>query len=538
MGARSGAERLDPAVRLALGMGALSLVRLALIGRTDLIPDEAYYFQWARDLAACYWDQPGGIALFHRINSAIFGATTFGVRVGAVWLSLVTTLFAYDLGKTCLGDRNRASWAALAMHTVPLLSVGAVLILHDTLLGALATAMLAFFARAVLREQRWAWYAMALAGAAALYAKFSAVTLVPGMVVFMLLDERGRRAFRQPEPYLAGVIVAVLFTPVIAWNAKNGWVAYYAVAKLAGGGDDPNVFQSVAYQGDFIASQLLLASPILFYGILRAVYFAFRPQPPSAQWSCGRRGRSPEPYERTPGRLLLACVTASVLGYFLYQATNAKVQGNWAAMAYVPGMFLVVDFWAQAWDRRRKRATWALGLAAAMTILIQAHTARPFLPLPAKADMTAQAHGWRDLAARVEEELAKAGPNAAVMGRRYQVCSELDFYLPDDVEVYCAAYASRGSQYDIWENYEDLVGRDVIYVNPQGHSAKLSLHFADEAELGEFVVGSPGRPYQKLQLLRLERFKLDGPLQSYFNKPFPAARGRLVHRVQTGKGEE
>ncbi|MCZ7586968.1 MAG: glycosyltransferase family 39 protein [Deltaproteobacteria bacterium] len=260
---------MGAAARLVLGLGVLTAVRLLLAGATDLIPDEAYYDYWSRSLDVCYWDQPGGVAAWNALVRAVFGGGVFAVRLGAIVLSLVTSYFAYDLGRVCLGDRMRAANGVLLAQILPLLSVGAILMLHDALLGACAAMTLAFAARATIGGRPEWWYAAGAAFAAAMYAKFSAVLLAPGLLLFLILSPSDRRHLRRREPYLAGLLAAFLFSPVIFWNMRHGWIALLAVAKLATKGA-AGFLGSVGSLAEFIGSQFGLVIPIIFVFMLLA----------------------------------------------------------------------------------------------------------------------------------------------------------------------------------------------------------------------------------------------------------------------------
>jgi len=52
-----------------------SIVRLALAATVPLLPDETYYWEWSRHLAAAYFDHPPAIALLIRAGTTVFGPT-------------------------------------------------------------------------------------------------------------------------------------------------------------------------------------------------------------------------------------------------------------------------------------------------------------------------------------------------------------------------------------------------------------------------------------------------------------------------------
>ncbi len=54
------------------------LLRLCLIGTFSLCEDEAYYWEWSRNLAPSYHDQGPGVALAIRLGTSLFGDNEFG----------------------------------------------------------------------------------------------------------------------------------------------------------------------------------------------------------------------------------------------------------------------------------------------------------------------------------------------------------------------------------------------------------------------------------------------------------------------------
>ena len=64
---------------------AFRLVYAASCG-LDLAPDEAYYWDWSRNLAWGYYSKPPMVAWLYRLVSELGGSTTFGVRTAAALL--------------------------------------------------------------------------------------------------------------------------------------------------------------------------------------------------------------------------------------------------------------------------------------------------------------------------------------------------------------------------------------------------------------------------------------------------------------------
>jgi hypothetical protein len=86
----------------------LFVVRLILITKIDLIPEETYYWQWSRHLSLSYYDMSPMIAytialttLFGKLNSQFF------VRLAAPVISLSLSFFVFAAlkkitGKLCI----------------------------------------------------------------------------------------------------------------------------------------------------------------------------------------------------------------------------------------------------------------------------------------------------------------------------------------------------------------------------------------------------------------------------------------------------
>src|SRR5215475_7042522 len=88
---------------------AAAIVRLALAALIPAFPDETYYWDWSRHLAAGYFDHPPVIAWLIRLGGALlapFGksATSLGVRLGPVLAGWVAGLATAAIARRLAGD--------------------------------------------------------------------------------------------------------------------------------------------------------------------------------------------------------------------------------------------------------------------------------------------------------------------------------------------------------------------------------------------------------------------------------------------------
>ncbi len=445
------AERgyLRAAIGVTLVAGA---IRLLLAAAVPLFPDEMYYWEWSRSLAAGYFDHPPGIALFIAGGTALLGDTALGVRllsvVGGTLAALAVMLLARRLG----GDRS-ALHAAIILACLPLAATGLVLATPDAPLltfGALGLLALERALAAPSRSRRTLihWTLAGLALGAAFVSKYTAVLLPFGVVLAFLLRPELRRRLTEPGPYVSSVIALLMFAAVVWWNASHDWVSFRF--QLGHGlGAAPVRGSAVGRVLELIGGQLALATPILFALMTLAAVRVLR----------GRLGD----YRHQ----VLAIVATTVLLFFAASALRKPVEANWPAATYLAAVPLLGAAAALNHWPRWLRAGYVLG--GALVILSWVHSIVPVLPLSARRDPVARAHGWETLAAATDSfARGSAGPAARphIAADRYQDAAALAFHLPDHPFVPALNLGGRPNQYDLWPGFSETArtGADLIYV--------------------------------------------------------------------------
>src|SRR5881397_1102315 len=107
-----------------LFIGGLTLIRLSMLGSTDLEFDEAHYWMWSERLAAGYFSKGPGIAFAIRASTAIFGATEFGVCFWSPILAAGTSLLLFYCGRRLFNERV-GLWTVIARNVATIFNVGA-----------------------------------------------------------------------------------------------------------------------------------------------------------------------------------------------------------------------------------------------------------------------------------------------------------------------------------------------------------------------------------------------------------------------------
>ena len=453
-------------------------------GLLDLTPDEAHYWEWSRRLDWSYYSKGPMVAYLIAAGTGLTGETELGVRLPAICLAFLIAVVAFVTARRLLGGEHEAFWVVVLLLVTPLYAAGSILMTTDPpFMLAWACALLALYG-ALIRERPTAWYGAGIAFGLGLLSKYTMLLLLPCLGLYLLATRSVRRTMTRPEPWIGLALAGALVAPMLIWNARLGWVSLRHVAGQTGLGAGPAFSLATAFE--FLGSQAGVISPLLLAAIVAGL------------WRSGRLGLR----AGDRSQLFLCCFSAPLLGLFFLWSFHAKVQANWPVAGYYAGMMVAVSLGARVIARRRTVGLVAAGvvLLPAVAITLVAHfpalPSRLGLPLPRRVDIAARFQGWRELGEEVTRHLTAGrglGPPFLVSDR-YQIASELAFYVDGQPRVFNANFGRRFNQYDLWAGLDDptLRGRDALFVSygDQGTPPRLAAAFAR---------------VEKVQILRLYR---------------------------------
>jgi dolichol-phosphate mannosyltransferase len=460
--------RTPSAVRpgeFALAIAAASLVlRLAFAGTTDLLPEEAYYWNYAQHLDFGYVDHPPMIAWMIALSTGLFGDSEFAVRLPAILCGLATAYFMYRWTETLFGTSS-ARFVLMLLAIFPFYFSTGFFMLPDTPLTAAWAGCLYFLSQALLAENRRAWLGVGICIGLGMLSKYSIALLGPAALLFAALDPRARPWLWRREPYLAILVAIVLFSPVVVWNATHDWISFL-------------------YQGterwstdiDFslhilILSALLLITPFGLIGV-------------TLTWLPRRMSGLTQSNNVTSGdRLWLFTLIFSLvpLSVFVLHSIQDNPKIQWTGplwLAALPVLASAID--PQRADMlRRFRGFFSQKLwkpvAGVMLLLLggllYAMTVGPAL-LPA-FDKMGLPVAWEEMMQTVEEienELElETGARPLVVGlSNYFISAEHAFYDPKGQGVEETGgrglLGYNGWMWDHWQKPRDYAGRDFVLV--------------------------------------------------------------------------
>lgn len=384
------------------------MLRLVVAACTGLAPDEAYYRVWSTALQGGFLDHPPGIALLIRAGTALCGPTVLGVRLAAPLLAGSGSLLLAGAARDLAGlDRAGQGWAVLLFNATLLVGVGAVTVTPDTPLVFCWGLTLWCLGRA-FATGRSRWVAAAgLALGLAFDGKYTAILLLPAIMLVFVATASGRRLLRRPGT-LVGILAGLAaVAPVLAWNAAHGWASF---ARQGGRAATVQWGRGPRYLAELFGGQLGLVTPGI--ALLAVVGLA-------ALARAARRGDA-------GSALVFGSVAVPGL-VFVAHAFGDRVQANWPSVLY-PGLAIAAARGAER-VRWRRVLIPASVLGYALGALLYAQATLRVVALSPRFDVTAaRLDGWPALARAVASADGACALPVAVPD--YGLAAELAWYAP------------------------------------------------------------------------------------------------------------
>lgn len=443
-------------------IGALLVARLAYaaVAPVDLVPDEAYYWDWSRQLDWGYYSKPPMVAWLIALSTGWLGATPFAVRLPAVLLGTLGLFWMYLLAARLYG-RRAGFWAALLTAATPGNAALALLMTIDApFLFCWCGALYCFWQFTTDARPRLLWLlATILITGLGFLSKQTMLGFVPLAFLFLAIGREDRKRLFAPEIWIWAVGSLLFLTPVLLWNIQHDWITAQHTAGHFGGAG-VGVAKRLARFGEFVASQFGGGSPVtmaLYAAVLALTARRFR--------EIDRRARYLFCFSGLP--------MIGVLGLALVQ----RVQPNWPA-GFVPAGLVLLCGWAlghvrgipalRAGPLGLRRAAIVGAACAALTYLLP----YGFGMQGSRIDPVGRLRGWGELG-RVTDAAWRGLPDASMAflitttGRA--TASELAFYLPAQPPAF--VWNPTGqilSQYDVWAKPRgDRGGAALIVTGPE-----------------------------------------------------------------------
>lgn len=485
----------------------LSAVHAVLAAVVPVSGDEAYYWDCSRHLDWSYFDQPPLVIWTMIPFRALLGETALAVRAPALLASLLVALFLLPLVRRLGGSPRQAAGIWLLLHALPLFLIGSFYTSTDVAMVA-AFVGATWAAVALAQGEERGWYGFGIAMGLGFLAKFPVVLALPALLPALVARGRdGRRfgALRSPHPWLAGVLAALLTSPVWIWAFAHDFDNLrFQLVERHGSGPF-----TLLFLGEFTAANLLLATPFLFAGML------------IAGW---RRWREGDPAWRS---LLLAAL--SPLVFFALVAVRTRVGAHWGGAGLALG---AVGLGLTAFRGRRTlialgAATGLLLSAAAITIAL---VPEPLLGWEWSYRGRPRHISTRKLTALVGNERilaeveARRRPGELVSSESYSLVHLLAFLSRGHLDTRLAHVGGgkHGLASLYWYSPEELLGKEMLFVTTERRfDGRLHALFASVSEEEPLLIESGGRLVRRIRFLRCRELREPVPAFSRLDPPVP-----------------
>ena len=425
----------------------------------DLAPDEAYYWDWSRNLAVGYYSKPPMVAWVIAFFTHLGGDHPFFVRLGAVLFSLGSSIVLFYLSRTLFNSKV-GFWAFVIANATPAFVLGSVIMTIDPPLIFFWALTILLLHRALTGEKKGYWYLAGISLGLGLLSKYTMVALIPSLFFYLALSPTKRSWLKRKEPYLCIIIGFLILAPNLYWNYLNQWTS---VTQPAGLVDDKNLSALTTFIW-FFGPQAGILSPITFLLVLYGL------------WEGCNRGI----IHHDDRYLFLVCYAIPLLGFFIILSFFSVCYINWAAPAYVTAFIVAVAVvWEGKW--RDKTKQWILASALLLGAIISLltfsmDTVRTVAVnlgahIPAERFPSSRLKGWREVGAEVSALLNEVGrENTFIISHKRQYVSEIAFYAEDHPTVYTLNLTGRRqNQYDLWEGFKDKIDFNALYITKLGY---------------------------------------------------------------------
>jgi 4-amino-4-deoxy-L-arabinose transferase-like glycosyltransferase len=481
-----------------------TLIRFVMGWALGLGIDETYMVAASRHLELSYFDHPP-IAwwLTHAAMSVSGSEAPVVVRLPFILLFALSTWLMARITTALFKDEQAGFWAALILNLSPVYAVTAGgWVLPD---GPLDCALLGFalFSLRALQiipaRHPWGdWLCAGLCAGLAMLSKYNGALALLGLPLYLLTTRDGRAWLLRPQPWVAGILGAVLFTPVIVWNVEHHWASFAFQGNRAGG----LRFRPLAPIGVW-AGEALFVLPWIWVPLVLLWLRAL--------------GRGPG--ERDGWLLALLAATPILLFAVVSIWSSDHILYHWSA----PGTLMLFPLLGAEVARRLTSGAPGLRRALAATAafmllgLALAGTEMRFnwvtglfgARILAKAKDVAGGVNWDDLGPTLQTRGLLSQPGLVVAVTRWNDAGKVDYALGGKLPVVVLAEDAR--EYGIVAPADRFIGHPMLILVPdddtQAVAARLAPLFSHITVLPSLALRFGGYPLRNLSVLTGESFR-------------------------------
>lgn len=403
----------------------ITLVNLLQAYFTEITLDEAYYYQYARDLDWGYYDHPPMVALVIKISQLFFNGN-LGVRFLTVLLFSGNLFLIWKY----LLPQDKASY----INEFIILSLGLVMMnaysfitTPDVPLLFFGTVFFILYQKFTEKQNFWNAVLLGISVALLFYSKYQAVLLVFFVVISNL------KMLTKPYIYLAGIVTSLLMLPHLMWHIQHNFPTfqYHLV-------DRSEKFK-IKYFLEYLPNQFAVFNPFI---LIPFVILLFKNKYQNLQEKA----------------YYFVCV--GFLFFFAITSLRGHVEPHWTVIASIPMVILFLKFIKEKPSWQKYVRTYVLG---SIFLVFLARVVILTNLLPKTLEFTGKKQKYEALAKKI-------GKTPVLFTGSFQSTSLYNYFTGNESSTLGSLNVKK-TQFDIWQREQNYFGKRVFVEKPESPKA-------------------------------------------------------------------
>ncbi len=274
---------------------------------TEVLSDEAYYYQFGKILAWGYFDHPPMVALLVKLSSLFFDGN-LGIRLMTLFLQLASLIIIWKIIDVKDPEPSHVLLFFIIANSLTMFTAYGFFTTPDAPLLFFTALFLYAYKKFLVNESFPALIVLSISMAGLVYSKYQSV-LVIGFVLLSNLKLLGRYKF-----WLAGILSLLLLSPHIYWQISNNFpsLKYHLIDRSEG-------FR-LWYVIEYIPNQMAVFNPFTLGAVLFLIV----------------RYKSENMFEKA-----LYFLITGFLGFFWLTSIRGHVEPHWTVACSIPMIILL-----------------------------------------------------------------------------------------------------------------------------------------------------------------------------------------------------
>ena len=370
----------------------------------ELSADEAQYWLWSKELNWGYFSKPPMIAWLIHVSNNIFGDYDYSIRIFAPLIHGLNALVIFRLSQE-INDNYLAHFlSSLIWLTLPIVGVGSFLMSTDTPLMLIWTTSLLVIVKAYNSDNLFLWNLAGLIAGLALYAKYAALYLPLGLIIFYIINFQNEKNIKLRGLFLFVLNFIIVSLPNVIWNYFNN---FHTINHLSSNAVIDAPSYSLLGSITFLIAQVAILGPLLFIVFLLTAFNIKRLNKLS---------------------IFLLYFIFPVYILMFIQGFFSEANANWAASA-LPAITILCGYFL---SKRVKFAVLTIfsNFFICIFILIVSFNGN-LIFLDLKSDPLRKLKGWNILSEDLKDTISKKKSDVVLVDRR-GIAAELIYYLRNE----------------------------------------------------------------------------------------------------------